>query len=298
VVVRVAWSGVNFKDARVASGNPRFVQGLPVNGGIDLGGTVETSDDPRFRPGDEVIATGYELGVSHDGGFAEYARVPADWLIPLPSGLTLQEAMTMGTAGFTAGLSIVELERNGLTPSAGPVVVTGATGGVGSIAVDALARLGYAVTAVTGKADQHDFLRETGATQVIGRGELDAGNGPLGHATWAGAIDPVGGSMLGALIRTAAYRGAIANCGLTGGAELQTTVFPFILRGVKLLGIDSVYCPRELREHVWQRLATDMKPRHLSAIRQEITLDGIGAAVDRLLQGAMRGRAVVRIGAQ
>lgn len=298
VLVRVAWSGVNFKDARVATGNPRFVHGLPVNGGIDLGGTVEASEDPRFSPGEEVIATGYELGVSHDGGFAEYARLPADWLIPLPRGLTLQEAMTIGTAGFTAGLSIVELERNGLSPSAGPVVVTGATGGVGSMAVDVLARLGYTVTAVTGKDDQHGFLRDIGASQVLRREELDGGSGPLGHATWAGAIDPVGGPMLAALVRTAAYRGAIANCGLTGGADLQMTVFPFILRGVKLLGIDSVYCPRDLREHVWQRLAGDMKPRHLETIREEITLDDIAAAAARLLNGAMRGRAVVRIGTQ
>jgi acrylyl-CoA reductase (NADPH) len=295
VVVRVAWSGINFKDARVATGNPRFIHGLPVNGGIDLGGVVETSDDPRFRPGDEVIATGYELGVSHDGGFAEYARVPGDWLIPLPRGLSLQEAMTLGTAGFTAGLSIVEMERNGLTPAGGPVVVTGATGGVGSTAIDCLARLGYTITAVTGKADQHDYLRGLGAARVIGRDELEAPEGPLGHATWAGAIDPVGGPMLANLIRTAAYRGIVANCGLTGGAELQTTVFPFILRGVKLLGIDSVYCPRGLREEVWQRLASDMKPRHLETIREEVTLDGISAAVGRLLNGTMRGRAVVRL---
>jgi putative YhdH/YhfP family quinone oxidoreductase len=295
VVLKVVWSGVNFKDARVATGSPRFIHGLPVNGGIDLGGIVETSEDPRFTPGSAVMATGYELGVSHDGGFAEYARLPGDWLTPLPAALTLQEAMTIGTAGFTAALAIVEMERNGLAPGNGPVAVTGATGGVGSLAIDCLTRLGYAVTAVTGKADQADYLRRLGATRVIGRDALAGTAKADGAAGWAGAIDPVGGPMLASLIETAAYRGVIANCGLTGGAELHTTVLPFIVRGVKLLGIDSVYCPSDLRQEVWRRLAGDMKPQQLAAVRHEITLDGISGAVTQLLAGTMRGRAVVRL---
>ena len=304
VVVRAAYSSVNFKDARVATGTFRSPIQYPRVPGIDVAGTVVSSADPRFREGDQVVATGYELGVNHDGGYAQEVRLPGDWLVPLPQGFTPLEAMTIGTAGFTAALSIIELERNGLTPDGGPVVVTGASGGVGSMAIDCLSRLGYHVTAVTGKADQHEYLRGLGATDVMtrsampGLGTHDPASRPppVGDPLWAGAIDPVGGETLAALTRTMRYGGAIANSGLTGGAELHTTVLPFILRGVKILGIDSVQCPMPARVEVWRRLATDMKPAHLTRMATEVTLDGLDAVFAALLAGAATGRTVVRLG--
>lgn len=296
VVARVAYSGVNYKDALAATGAGRIIRRFPLVGGIDFSGTVVESGDPRLAAGDRILVTGYGLGESHDGGFAEYARVPADWAVRLPHGLGLREAMAIGTAGFTAALSVVEMERNGLGPSNGPVIVTGATGGVGSLAVQCLVAGGYRVTALTRKDDAHDFLRSLGAAEVLAAGGVQRGARPLEKATWAGAVDPVGGDVLAWLTRTMARGGCIASSGLTGGMELRTTVMPFILRGVKLLGIDSATCPMDRRQEAWDRLAADSRPAHLDAVAQEIALEELPAAFTTLLQGAARGRYVVRIG--
>jgi NADPH2:quinone reductase len=239
--------------------------------------------------------TGYDLGVSHDGGYSEYVRVPAAWVVRMPETLTPYEAMTLGTAGFTAALAVVRLERNGLMPSQGKVVVTGASGGVGSVAVAVLAQLGYDVTALTGKSEAHDYLRTLGARDVIDRKTLAMGTRPLETATWAGAVDAVGGDVLSWLTRTTGYWGSIASTGLTGGVDLHTTVMPFILRGVSLIGIDSAMCPMDVRADVWTRLASDMKPAPLGAIAQAIPLDRLDGAFATLLTGAARGRYVVQI---
>jgi acrylyl-CoA reductase (NADPH) len=294
VVIRAAYSSVNYKDALAGTGTGKILRRFPLVGGIDVSGSVESSSDDRFKPGDQVLVTGYDLGVQHDGGYAAYVRVPADWVVPLPAGLTPFEAMTLGTAGFTAGLGIHRLEQIGLRPASGPVVVTGATGGVGSVAVATLARLGYNVTALTGKATEHGYLRQLGAANVLDRSSVVMGTKPLEKATWAAAIDPVGGETLAWLTRTTNYWGGIASAGLTGGVELRTTVMPFILRGVSILGIDSVLCPMDVRRDVWRRLATDMKPV-LSAIAREITLDELPEAFATLLAGRARGRYVVQI---
>ena len=295
VVIKTAYSSVNYKDALAATGAGKIMRRFPLVGGIDVAGTVESSADARFTKGQPVLVTGYDLGVNHDGGYAQYARVPAEWVVPIPAGLTPLDAMTIGTAGFTAALSVVEMERNGLKPGAGPVIVTGATGGVGSVAVGILAALGHQVTALTGKDDQHDFLRSLGATDVLSRHTLQMGTKPLEKSQWAGAVDPVGGDTLAWLTRTMNYGGCIASSGLTGGTDLETTVLPFILRGVKLLGIDSVMCPMAARLEVWKRLATDMKPRHLAAIAHEVTLVELPAVFPELLKGAARGRTVVKL---
>jgi acrylyl-CoA reductase (NADPH) len=294
VVIRAAFSSVNYKDALAGTGTGKILRRFPLVGGIDVAGVVDSSTDARFTPGDEVLVTGYDLGVQHDGGYAGLVRVPGDWVVPLPTGLTLFDAMALGTAGFTAALAVHRLEQNGLRPGQGPVVVTGATGGVGSVGVAALARLGYQVTAFTGKDDQHDYLRRLGATAILPRHGLEMGQRPLEKATWAGAIDAVGGETLAWLTRTTNYWGSIASTGLTGGHELHTTVMPFILRGVSLLGVDSVMCPMPIRQDVWRRLATDMKP-DLAAIATTITLDDLPDAFGTLLQGQARGRFVVRI---
>lgn len=295
VLIRAAWSSVNYKDALAATGTGKILRRFPLVGGIDAAGTVESSGDPRYAPGDQVLVTGYDLGVSHDGGFAAYVRVPGDWVVPLPAGLSPFEAMTLGTAGFTAALAVVRLEVQGLRPGQGPVAVTGATGGVGSIAVAALARLGYAVTAITGKDDQHDYLRGLGAAAVLSRTTLDLGTRPLEKAQWAGAVDAVGGDLLAWLVRTTGPWGGVASTGLTGGTDLRLTVMPFILRGVSLVGVDSVACPMDLRLRTWQRLATDMKPAALSGIATPIGLGDLDAAFATLLAGRARGRYVVRL---
>jgi NADPH2:quinone reductase len=295
VLIKAAYSSVNYKDALAATGAGKIIRRFPLVGGIDVSGTVASSSDSRFTDGDQVLVTGYDLGVAHDGGYAEYVRVPADWVVPVPHGLSLFDTMAIGTAGFTAALSIVELERNGLAPANGPVIVTGATGGVGSIAVQCLAARGYTVTALTGKDDQHQFLRSLGATDVLPRSAVQASGKPLEKTTWAGAVDAVGGDTLAWLTRTMMYGGAIANSGLTGGTELKTTVLPFILRSVKLLGIDSVMCPMATRLDVWRRLATDLKPAQLQAIAEEITLEDLPRAFSTLLQGQARGRFVVTL---
>ena len=293
VVIKAAFSSVNYKDALAATGAGKIMRRFPLIGGIDVSGTVESSEDARFTAGDPVVVTGYDLGVAHDGGYAGYVRVPADWVIPIPQGLTPFDTMAIGTAGFTAALSIVEMERNGLAPSNGPVVVTGATGGVGSVAIQSLAARGYAVTAVTRKAQESDYLRTLGATDVITRESLDLGTKPLEKSLWAGAVDPVGGDLLGWLTRTMMYGGCIANSGLTGGVELHTTVLPFILRGVKLLGIDSVMCPDQTRREVWRRLAGDLKPAHLGDATRTLRLGDLPDAFATLLGGQARGRFVV-----
>jgi NADPH2:quinone reductase len=295
VVIAAAYSSVNYKDALAATGGGKIIRRFPLIPGIDVSGTVESSADARFRAGDTVLVTGYDLGVAHDGGYAHYVRVPADWVVPIPQGLSAFEVMAIGTAGFTAAMSIVDLERNGLTPQHGPVIVTGATGGVGSMAVQCLAARGYAVTALTGKDSEHDYLRSIGARDVVPRSLVQPASRPLEKATWAGAVDPVGGETLAWLLRSMAYRGAVAVSGLTGGIEVHTSVIPFILRGVKLLGIDSVMCPMGERLAIWQRLATDLKPANLRAATQEIGLTDLPDAFETLKRGAARGRFVVRL---
>jgi acrylyl-CoA reductase (NADPH) len=295
VVIRAAYSSVNYKDALAATGRGKIIRRFPLVPGIDAAGTVVSSADPRFAPGASVLVTGYDLGVAHDGGYAAFVRVPADWVVPAPDGLSLFDAMAIGTAGFTAALSINDMEHNGLAPSAGPVIVTGATGGVGSLAVQMLAARGYTVTALTGKDREHDFLRALGAKDVVSRAGLQMGTRPLEKSQWAGAVDAVGGDTLAWLTRTMMYNGVIANSGLTGGTELHTTVLPFILRGVKLLGIDSVMCPMDKRRRVWQRIATDLKPAALATTAREIALDGLPDAFSTLLSGAARGRFVVKL---
>jgi NADPH2:quinone reductase len=295
VVIENQYSSVNYKDALAPTTSGRIIRDFPRVGGIDLAGTVISSADSTFAEGDDVLVTGYGLGVTHDGGYAKYARVPSEWVVPMPQGLTPFEVMAIGTAGFTAGLSIMEMEHNGLSPGHGPVIVTGATGGVGSVAVELLAGLGYEVTALTGKDDEHDNLRALGATEVLSRHELETGGRPLEKAIWAGAVDAVGGKVLEWLTRTMRYRGCIASSGLTAGIELDTTVLPFILRGVRLLGIDSVMCPMDLRRRVWHRLATDMKPTRLPTVARTIGLAGLPGAFATLLAGEARGRTVVRI---
>ncbi len=295
VVIRAAYSGVNYKDALAATGSAKILRKFPLIAGIDVAGTVESSADARFHEGDQVLVTGYDLGVAHDGGYAGYVRVPGDWVVPVPAGLTAFDVMAIGTAGFTAGLSVVQLERNGLTPGPAPVIVTGATGGVGSLGVQCLTKLGYQVTALTGKDSEHEYLRSLGARDVLPRSAVQPATRPIEKATWAGAIDPVGGETLAWLTRTMMYGGSIAASGLTGGTDLHMTVIPFILRGVKLLGIDSVMCPMDLRRDVWRRLATDMKPAKLTASAREIGLADLPEAFETLLKGAARGRFVVKL---
>jgi NADPH2:quinone reductase len=295
VVIKAEYSSVNYKDALAATGTGKILRRFPLIGGIDVAGTVASSTDSRWREGDRVLVTGYDLGVSQDGGYAGYVRVPADWVVHVPDGLTSRDAMVLGTAGFTAGLAIVRLERNGLAPGQGTVAVTGATGGVGSVAIAALSRLGYDVTAITGKDDAHDYVRSLGARDVVSRTTLAMGTRPLETARWAGAVDAVGGDLLAWLTRTTNHWGGIASTGLTGGVELRTTVMPFILRGVALLGIDSALCPMEIRVEVWRRLATDMKPPQLASIGREIGLDGLPEAFETLINGNARGRFVVAL---
>jgi acrylyl-CoA reductase (NADPH) len=295
VVIRAAYSSVNYKDALAGTGTGKIMRRMPLVGGIDVAGTVESSSDPRFRKKDPVLVTGYNLGVANDGGYADFVRVPADWVVTLPPALSPLDAMTIGTAGFTAALSIVEMERNGLTPGQGPVIVTGATGGVGSLGVACLAARGYQVTALTGKDSEQEYLHELGAKAVLSRNGLELGSRPLERSQWAGAIDAVGGDILAWLTRTMMYGGCIAASGLTAGTELHTTVLPFILRAVKLLGIDSAACPMERRKEVWRHLAQDMKPGHLKTMAQVITMDDLPRAFETVLAGKARGRFVVKI---
>lgn len=295
VVVRVAYSDVNYKDGLACIPTGQIVRNYPFVPGIDLAGAVEVSTDARYAPGQAVIVTSYGLGVAHFGGFSQFARVPADWIVPLPAGLTLREAMALGTAGFTAALAVHQLEALELRPGDQPVLVTGATGGVGSVAVALLAHLGYPVAASTGKVDAHAYLRQLGATTIVDRTEL-AGEStrPLDKERWAGAIDAVGGTTLASVLRTLRYGTSVAACGLTGGGAVATTVFPFILRGVNLLGIDSVQCPMALRLTIWQKLATIWKlPLLDTIIAREVSLTEVPAVAEQIRAGALRGRVLV-----
>jgi acrylyl-CoA reductase (NADPH) len=296
IVFKTAYSSVNFKDALAAIGaGGKIIRKYPLIGGIDAAGVVVSSSDARYRPGDEVVCTSYDFGVAHDGGYAEYCRAPAEWVLPLPEGLTLFEAMALGTAGYTAGLAMELLELNGLAPDKGKALVNGATGGVATLAIDMLAGRGYQVVAVTGKDAEHGFLKGLGAAEVLARQKLEMGTRPLEKTLWASAFDSVGGEQLAWLTRTMQQAGLIASFGNAGGIEFKTTVLPFILRGVRLIGVDSGFTPMPLRRKVWGRLATDLKPRHLGDIAHIITLEDLPAYFDRMVKGQIRGRAVVKL---
>jgi acrylyl-CoA reductase (NADPH) len=297
VTIRVEWSSVNYKDALATIANGGVARVTPLVPGVDLAGTVVDSSDPDIAPGDRVLAHAYDLGVSRHGGFAELARVPAAWVVPLPDGLTARDAMAIGTAGFTSALSLERLEARGMQPDDGPVLVTGATGGVGSTAVAMLAARGYHVVGSTGKQEEHSYLRELGAAEVLDRSETIVSSGKvLERERWAGAVDCVGGATLAYVLRTLRYGAAVAASGNTGGRELNTTVFPFILRGVDLLGVDSVNTPIQRRREVWQRLATDLRPPHLEeSIAREVELADVESVLDDIMQGQVRGRVVVRV---
>ena len=298
VTIRVHYSSINYKDALAATGAGKIIRRFPCVGGIDLCGEVVDSADARFKPGDKVIATSFDIGVAHHGGYAEYARVPAGWVVALPAGLDLFEAMALGTAGFTAALGIVRMEDNGLAPANGPVIVTGATGGVGALAIDMLAQLGYHVVALTGKEAETDYLKMLGATEILLRSSIDFDKvRPLEAARWAGAVDNVGGQILHWVLATMKQAGTVASIGNAASFNIDTTVFPFILRGVSLLGVDSGYMGFPTRQRVWDRLATDLKPRHLAAITRTIAFDELPAAFDDFIHGRVKGRTVVRIGA-
>jgi acrylyl-CoA reductase (NADPH) len=296
VTIRVAYSSVNYKDALAATGAGKIIRRFPCVGGIDLSGTVIKSADPRFKEGDAVIATSFDIGVAHHGGYAEIARVPADWVVPLPAGLSLYEAMALGTAGFTAALAIVRMEENRLTPANGPVIVTGATGGVGSLAVDMLAKIGYRVVALTGKESEAGYLRSLGAAEVMLRQSLDLTKiRPLDKGRWAGAVDNLGGDVLAWIASTMEQGGTIASIGLAASMKLNTTVAPFILRGVSLLGIDSGYIREPYRRDVWQRLATDLRPPHLESMSRKIAFEELPATFTEYVAGRAKGRVVVEL---
>ena len=296
VTVAVEWSDLNYKDGLACTPNGRVVTSYPMVPGIDFAGTVVESSDARFSAGDAVVATGYELGTGHAGGYAERVRVPGDWLVPLPDGLSGEEAMVLGTAGLTAAMSIDAIEQAGITPDAGPVVVTGATGGVGSTAVAMLAARGYTVAASTGKAEAHDFLRELGASEILDRAELaEESRRPLESERWAAAVDPVGGSTTASILRQTKYGGAVALSGLTGGVPVSTNVMPFILRGVSLVGVESVYYPQERRPALWQRMADDLAGgKLLDLIEERIALEAVPDAAAKILAGGVRGRILVQ----
>ncbi|MGR6543312.1 acrylyl-CoA reductase family protein [Paenibacillus tundrae] len=296
VTLQVQYSSVNYKDGLATIEKGGVVREYPIVPGIDLAGTVEESVSGRFAPGDRVISTGYEPGVSHFGGYSRYARLRSEWLVPLPPGLSEKEAMAIGTAGFTAALSVDALVQAGVTPEMGKILVTGATGGVGSMAIAILAKLGYEVTASTGKKDkQEQLLRDLGASHIISREEADMpAKGALGKQLWAGVVDPVGGSALAERLKQIQYGGVVAVSGLTGGTAFESTVLPFILRGIQLIGIDSVYCPMERRERLWKLLGGEWKPdRALELGIQEITWDQLPQTLGAILQGEAVGRTVV-----
>jgi NADPH2:quinone reductase len=298
VVIEAHYSSVNYKDALAATGRGRIMKRYPLVAGVDVAGVVADSSSARFSAGDPVLVTGCGLGEKHDGGFAEFVRVPADWVVPLPAGLSQFEAMALGTAGFTAALAIDRMEQNGQCPAQGPILVSGATGGVGSLAIDLLSSRGYSVTALTGKPDATAYLETLGADRVLGRQTLVASDRPLCSAEWGGAVDNVGGEVLAWLLQTVGFWGNIATIGMAGGGELHTTVMPMILRGVSMLGITSASCPMEIRQRVWNRLATDLRPTHLSDIVTEIIrLEDLSRSFQALLAGNHTGRFVVALNA-
>jgi len=296
VVIRALWSDVNYKDALAGTGKGKILKRFPLNGGIDVAGRVHSSDDARFKEGDSVLVAGCGLSENHDGGYAEYVRVPGDWVVPLPEGLSLRDSMALGTAGFTAAIAVDRMQHNGQQPDGGPILVNGATGGVGSYAIDLFAGLGFEVTAFTGKHDADDYLKTLGATDICYRGEVEMGTRPMEKALWGGAVDSVGGDQLGWLTRTIKPGGNIASIGLAGGIALNTTVLPFILRGVNLLGINSVYIPTHIRDRVWHRLGTDLRPRHFDQIvNRTVDLDGLADVFDDYVSGTNTGRTLVKI---
>ena len=297
VLIKVAYSSVNFKDGLAGLANGKIVQSYPFVPGIDLSGVVVSSSDDRFKEGDQVLATSYEIGVTHFGGYSEYANIRADWIVPLPENMSLREAMIYGTAGFTAALSVHRLEANGLTPDQGNVLVTGATGGVGSMAVAMLAKRGYKVVASTGKDEEHDYVKNLGAQTIISRQDVYNGTlRPLQKGEWQAAVDPVGGQSLASVLSRIKRCGAVAVSGLTGGSDVPTTVHPFILRGVSLIGVDSAYCPMPLREEIWKRLADDLKPDELDEIvDREVPLEDVPTAMRDILQSKIRGRVLVKV---
>jgi len=296
VLVRVRYSSVNYKDALAGTGRGKILRTFPLVGGIDAAGEVEVSRHPNYKAGDSVIATGWGLSFDHDGAYAEYLCVPGDWLVPMPTGLDARAAMILGTAGFTAALALQRMQANGQRPELGPILVTGASGGVGSMAVAILAHLGYEVTALSGKPELHDWLKALGASRIIGREALTGATRPLEKAEWGGAIDNVGGELLAQITRTTVPGGNIAAIGLAGGHELHTTVMPFILRGVSLLGCNSVDVPNPLRTDLWQHLAEDWRPSNLDALLSEtVALDGLPEVFERVLAGQTHGRILVRL---
>ena len=298
VLIQSHYSSVNYKDALAATGAGKVIRRFPCVGGVDVAGKVVGSSDERFAVGDEVVVTGYGMGVSHDGGFAEFVRVPADWVVPLPQGMTLFESMAIGTAGFTAALAIHRMEQNELVPEKGKVIVTGATGGVASLAIQMLTQMGYHVVALTGKDGEHDYLKLLGADEVMSRNKLEMGVRPLEKAQWAGALDAVGGETLAWLTRTMRQNGVIASFGNTGGIELHTTVMPFILRGVRLIGIDSAATAMPLRLQVWHRLANDLRPGLLRQVAHVVPFRKLPQIFPLMLQGQLRGRSVVAMNAE
>lgn len=295
VVVAVSHSTVNYKDGLALTGRSPVVRKFPMVGGIDLAGTVETSGNPNFKPGDKVVLNGYGLSETHFGGYSEYARVKGDWLVPLPKQFTTAEAMAIGTAGYTAMLCVLALEDAGIMPDKGPIVVTGANGGVGSVAVAILAKLGYRVIASTGRPEEETYLKALGASEIIPRAELSGDPKPLAKERWAGAVDSVGSKTLANVIAATQYGGAVAACGLAQGMDLPTSVAPFILRGISLLGIDSVQMRRERRLQAWERLARDLDVKKLSSMTSTIKLADVLNAANDILAGKVRGRIVVEI---
>ncbi len=295
VTIRVEWSSVNFKDGLASTPDGKVARISPLVCGIDLAGVVVASEDPSLRPGTSVLVHGYDLGTAHHGGFAEYARVPAGWVVPLPGGLSARDAMAIGTAGFTAAMSVAALEARGLQPADGPVLVTGSTGGVGSTAVAILADRGYEVWALTGKQDEHDWLRSLGAVGFLARDDCPLEGRPLESERWAAAVDAVGAATLPYVLRTLRRGAAVAACGNASGPTLTTTVYPFILRGVALLGMDSVAVPIAERRALWARLATDLRPRALGERVAEVPLEELDGALDAIVAGEARGRWIVRI---
>lgn len=299
VTIKVLWSSINYKDALAGTGKGKILRRFPLNGGIDSAGVVVASEHPDFREGDEVLVTGCEQSETRDGGYSEYLRLDSQWLVPLPKGLSLRQAMGLGTAGFTAALSLYRMEANGQHPEMGPIVVTGATGGVGSLAIDILTTAGYEAHAISGKTAEFAWLENLGAKQCVAREGLWLGDRPMESVRWAGAIDNVGGEMLAGLTRVIQPWGNIASCGLAGGIEIRTTVMPFIIRGVSLLGINSSACPYPIRKVLWEKLADEWRPRHLDKIvNREVTLNQLSGIFDTMMAGGSLGRTVVKINAE
>jgi acrylyl-CoA reductase (NADPH) len=295
VLVAVSYSSLNYKDGLAVTGKGPIISSFPAIPGIDFAGKVLESNDPRYAPGQPVVLTGWGVGERHWGGMAQKARVKGDWLVPLPEGMSERDAMAIGTAGFTAMLCVMALEEGGVRPDSGPVLVTGASGGVGSVAVALLGKLGYQVTAATGRTEESDYLRSLGASEIRSRDEMSAKSRPLEKQRWAGVVDTVGGAVLARALAETHYNGTVAACGLAGSHELNTTVMPFILRNVRLQGVDSVVCPAPRRAQAWQRLQQDLELSRLGEVTQEITLEQVPDYAARILRGEVRGRTLIRV---